>query len=128
MSAVIASIAEADALLPGVAPPYGAQDPRWQAIIKVANFIPDNPAEVWAFIAMWGRHPDRDLKAAIATCALEHLLEQHFQAYFPKAAALARADREFARTVCMCWASGQAEQPLNAAALQALIEEIGHAI
>jgi hypothetical protein len=128
MNTVGARIADAEALLPGVSGPEGSKDPRWQAIIKVAEFIPTHPAEVWAFVAKWGRYPDSDLRAAVATCALEHLLEMHFDTYFPMAANLARSDRGFAETVQLCWKFGQSEDHHNAAAFDALVKEVSHAV
>jgi hypothetical protein len=128
MTSVGEAISDAEALLSGIASPEGALDPRWKAIIRVANFIPDHPEEVWGFISRWGIRSERDLKSAVATCALEHLLELHFDAYFPKVAALARSNLEFAGTTALCWKLGQAERPANAAAFDALIAEVKNAV
>ena len=73
------AIENAEAILPGVAAPEGQEDPRWQAIIAVAGFIEDEPELVWTFVERWGQYPDEDLRAAIATCLLEHLLEAAFR-------------------------------------------------
>jgi hypothetical protein len=86
---VHAAIDAATRLLPGT-PVEAGPDSRWQAIIEVAEFVETNPIEVWNFVAVWGCSPDPDLRAAIATCVLEHLLEHHFAQIFPLAAALAR--------------------------------------
>ena len=68
------AIRAADAVLPGRAAPEGAEDPRWQAIIAVGRFLESEPDAVWQFIQRWGVHADDDLRMAIATCLLEHLL------------------------------------------------------
>jgi hypothetical protein len=104
---VFDAIEHADSLLPGAAAPDGERDPRWQAIIAVADFIENEPEAVWSFVERWGQHPDEDLRAAIATCLLEHLLERHFDIIFPRVKCLAESNEQFARTVTMCWPFGE---------------------
>src|SRR5262245_38109410 len=89
------AIAAADAILPGHAAPAGEIDQRWQAIIKIGEFIEDEPEAVWAFIVRWGPSSDSDLRAAIATCLLEHLLEYHFDAFIARVEHGAHADALF---------------------------------
>jgi hypothetical protein len=96
------AIAEAERVLPGVAAPEGQIDPRWQAIIELEWFIETDPEEVWGFIQRWGRHPDEDLRTAIATCLLGDLLESRFDDYFGKIEEAVRADpslRRYLRTL-----------------------------
>ena len=71
------AISSAESILPGHAAPDGEVDDRWQAIIAVAEFIETEPEAVWSFAEKWGGHPDDDLRMAITTCVLEHLLEHH---------------------------------------------------
>src|SRR5258708_33406903 len=111
---VVEAIREADALLPGE-PVEEGQDPRWQAIIAVGEHIESEPEAVWSFIHRWGGHPQEDLRAAIATCLLERLLEDHFAAYFPQVQQAALADPLFGATVQSCWQFGRAKEPGNAA-------------
>src|SRR5581483_10911837 len=70
------------ALLPGE-PATGGQDPRWQAVIAVGEYIETEPEAVWSFIRRWGSHPQEDLRDLIATCLLEHLLEHQFRGLLP---------------------------------------------
>ena len=112
-------IREAESLLPGV-PAEEGQDHRWQAIIAVGEFIESEPEAVWAFIRQWGGHPQEDLRDAVATCLLEHLLEYHFVAFFPRVEGLAFADSLFADTFERCWQLGQALVPGNAERYKAL--------
>jgi hypothetical protein len=121
--AVTDAIRRAEQLLPGTAAPDGQEDPRWQAVIEVADHISEEPEAVWEFIVRWGEHPDEDLRAAIATCALEHLLEEHFEAFFPRVEAAARSNPAFADTVRRCWKLGQADLPANAARFDSLKEQ-----
>ena len=76
------AIEEAERVLPGVVAPDGELDPRWQVIIRVAEFIDSDPEAVWAFAAKWGQSEDDDLRMAISKCVLEHLLEYHFDLFF----------------------------------------------
>ncbi len=120
---VAEAIREAEMILPGV-PIVVGNDPRWQAIIAVGEFVESDPGEVWDFISRWGCHPQQDLRLAVATCLLEHLLELHFGAYFPQVEQLALSDPLFRDTVRQCWQFGQALEPGNAKRFVSLIERI----
>lgn len=113
-----------EAILPGQPAPEGECDRRWQAIIAIADYIPTDPEAVWDFIHVWGCHAQEDLRAAVATCLLEHLLGEHFATMFPRAERLADADSLFADTILHCWKFGQAEEPTNAARFDALCERL----
>lgn len=117
------AIRDAEAILPGRAAPDGEIDPRWQAVIHVATFIETDPRDVWVFADRWGRHEDSDLRAAIATCVVEHLLEHHFDLVFPWAQQAVRESTAFADTFGMCGAFGQSLEPGNADRFDALKAE-----
>jgi hypothetical protein len=117
------AIKNAEMILPGNEAPENELDPRWQAIIVIEDFVREEPDIVWSFVERWGQHPNQDLRQAIATCLLEHLLEHHFGTIFPRAQRLAHENRLFAETVGMCWLFGQAEQEENASRMERLIEE-----
>jgi hypothetical protein len=116
------AVQNADAVLPGEQATEGEKDTRWQSIIAIADFVEDEPEAVWAFVERWGVHPDEDLRAAIATCLLEHLLEYHFNLIFPRMERLAHLSPHFAFTVEMCSLFGESKLPENAARLRALQE------
>ena len=96
------AIAKANALLPGT-PVDSGQDPRWQAIIEIGEYVESDPDAVWGFIYKWGAHPQEDLRDAIATCLMEHLLEHHFAKYFPLLEDLVLQSSGFADTFLRCW-------------------------
>ncbi len=121
---VAEAIRRAEAILPGIPAPEGEEDPRWQAIIVVAEFIDDSTEPVWMFVERWGQHPDEDLRQASATCVLEHLFEHHFDLVFPQAERLARSSPSFRETVALCSRFGEAERPENAAKLDRLVREL----
>jgi hypothetical protein len=76
------TLAAAEQLLPGRPAPEGTEDARWQAIIQVAMFAERELEVIWPFVLKWGSHEDADVRAAIATCLLERLLEYHFRPVF----------------------------------------------
>jgi hypothetical protein len=119
------AIARAQAILPGRPAPDGQPDPRWQAMIRVGEFVRDEPDAVWAFVRQWGKHAQADLRAAVATCLLEHLLEHHFDAIFPHARREALASVRFADTLGQCSRFGQSAEPANAARWSRLRREVG---
>lgn len=123
-SSISQAIAKAEALLPGHPAPDGEQDPRWQAIIQIGQFIETNPEEVWEFTRRWGKHAQADLRAAIATCLLEHLLERRFDLIFPRIRNEANSSVRFASTLLLCWSFGQAERPVNARRMAQLKGEL----
>jgi len=108
------AIAGAERILPGRPSPEGLKDPRWQAIIEIANFIESNPEEIWTFILRWGSHKDADLRAAVATCLLEHLLDYYFDRFFPKVERAIKADPLFADMFLMSAQLGQSTEPAKA--------------
>src|SRR2546422_4548175 len=89
------AIRRAELVLPGRPAPDGQLDPRWQAIIGVGRFVRSQPEAVWRFVRRWGCYRDDDLRAAVGTCLLEHLLEHHFDSLFPRVARRARTDKQF---------------------------------
>ena len=90
----------------------------------VGEFVESDPGDVWDFISRWGRHPQQDLRLAVATCLLEHLLEFHFGAYFHQVEQLALSDPLFGDTVRQCWQFGQTLEPGNAERFVSLTERI----
>jgi hypothetical protein len=122
-NAVRRAIASAESILPGRPAPVGI-DPRWQAIIRVADFIQSEPEAVWEFTLRWGKHAQADLRMAVATCLLEHLLEHHFELIFPRVRQVALASRRFADTFQCCWDFGQSEYPKNARRMERLRREL----
>ena len=81
-------------------------DCRWQALIVIGEAIRSSPAVVWDVIARYGSSPDEDMRSAVATVLLEHLLEEYFEAYFPRVRdRVLSGDRLFQDTLSRCWVS-----------------------
>jgi hypothetical protein len=96
------------------------EDRRWQAALAVGELVGSHPAEVWEFVRRWGNSPCEDTRDAVATCILEHLLEYHFDTYFPRVEELALADPMFGDTFLRCWKFGQSQAPANERKFDAL--------
>lgn len=118
------AIARADALLPGRPAADGESDPRWQAILRVAEYVESDPEAIWSFVRRWGTHAQADLRMAIATCLLEHLLEHHFDLIFPRVESAALRGVRFASTFESCWSFGQATEPTRAARMRDLQDRL----
>lgn len=114
------AIRQADRLLPGEDCDEGPS-PRWQAVIAVGEFVESDPEPVWEFVKRWGASPIEDLRDAIATCILEHLLEYHFASVFPKVEQQVHANPLFAEMFCRCWKFGQSNHPKNSQQFDALM-------
>jgi hypothetical protein len=122
------ALAAAEQLLPGHPAPEGAEDPRWQAIIQVGNFIEHEPEVIWPFVLRWGSHEDEDVRAAVATCLLEHLLEHHFETIFPLVETAARSNAWFGKTTAQCWKFGQAKEPSCAQRFDRLLSDLRNVV
>jgi hypothetical protein len=97
------AIAAAEQVLPGSEAP---DDPRWKAIIAVADHIETDPELVWQFALRWGSVADADLQMAIGVCVLEHLLQHHFDRYISRIEEAVLADANFAGAASSCWKFG----------------------
>jgi hypothetical protein len=123
-AAVQLAIVRAERILPGKPTPEGKRDPRWEAIMRVGEFIDTQPDAVWQFAHQWGKHAHRDLRSAVATCLLEHLLEHHFELVFPRVRNASLESVRFADTFSSCWAFGQAKTSQNAARVKRLQSQL----
>jgi hypothetical protein len=115
----------ADKLLPGIPSPDGTEDPRWQAIIRIGDFVEEEPEAIWPFVLKWGSHEDEDVQAAIATLLLERLLEHHFDLLFPRVEIVAKSNGCFAKTTARCYKLGEAQEPTCAARFDRLCSDLG---
>ena len=121
---VLQAMRKAERVLPGKVAPDGQSDPRWQAILRVEDHVEQHPEEVWRFTRKWGVHANADLRTAVATCLLEHLLACHFSRMFPLVSEASRQSARFADTLSRCWALGQARRPQNLKRLRVLMKEV----
>ena len=124
MKTITQAIKRAERLLPGTPAQEGKKDPRWQAVIAMGDYIENYPKEVWRFVEKWGSHPSQDLRMAIATYLLEHLLEYHFERIFPLVEKASIRSKRFAETFEYCSEFGQTLEPENQKRIAALRKTI----
>ncbi len=120
------AIARAERILPGREVKVGV-DPRWQAIIRVGDFIESQPIPVCEFALKWSRRRGIDLQQAISCCLFEHLLESHFDLVLPRIRAAALENSRVAEHFIewrSCFRLGQATLPRNVARLKRLAYEL----
>jgi hypothetical protein len=87
---------------------------RWEAATQLGEWTKESSSAVWGLILKHGSSDDEDLRFAIATCVLEHLLEYHFEQYFPLLESEIRGGNlNLGKTLRLCWKFGQAEFPSN---------------
>jgi len=89
--------------------------------------VETDPEDLWPFTLRWGSHTDADLRTAIATCLLEHLLEHHFDTLIARVETAAMTSPEFAQTVLACWKFGMAEESSRAARFDRLLANLRNA-
>ena len=87
-------------------------------------FAENEPEAIWPFVVKWGSHEDEDVRAAVATCLLEDLLQYHFDTIFPRVESAARSNASFGKTAALCWKFGQAKEPVNAQRFDGLIADL----
>ena len=77
---------------------------RWQALILIGESIEAAPAAVWKVIKKYGRWPDSDMRAAVGTVLLEHLIAERPKDMLRKLRAELRDGEDLLRdTLAHCW-------------------------
>jgi hypothetical protein len=124
LKSVHIAIEAAEKILPGEVAPEGEEDPRWQAIMLIEDFVETEPEAILPFVLRWGRHEQEDLRTAIAVLLVEHLLEFHFQSLFHHIEKASLEDALFGDMFLRAWKLGQAKEPENSARFEALRSRI----
>jgi hypothetical protein len=98
---------------------------RWSAAIAAGELVESRPQDVWDLILQHGTSENEDVRTAVATCMLEHLLEHKFNQYFPLVESEIRAGNALlGKTLLLSWKMGAAKQPANAAQWDSLVKFI----
>ncbi len=117
---VTEAIEFATSLLPGSPLPEGQEDARWQAMLRIGEYVETDPEPVWRFVGEWGSCTEEDVRDAVACCLLEHLLEHHFDLVFPRVRKTVKENPLFRDTFSRCWKFGQSDASANARNLERL--------
>lgn len=94
----------------------GLSDPerRWEAAAAAGEYVYDAPDDIWPIVLKYGSDVDEDVRQAVATNILEHLLEYHFERFFPLVEAEVQAgNTRLADTLCLSWKLGFSTQRDN---------------
>lgn len=98
---------------------------RWAAAEAAGELIAESPWDVWRLVLRHGGSANEDVRVAVATCILEHLLEHQFAAFFPLLEAEIRAGNHLlGDTFRRCWKFGDAEEASNAKKWDSLLREV----
>ena len=115
------AIRVAQTLLPGEGGITEESDPRWQALLAIAESVAEEPEAVWEFVGRWGAHHNETLRHAVAVLLLQQLLALHFDPYFKHVVRIVRESKPFADTFARCAKFGQSEAPGNSEAWDELM-------
>ena len=85
---------------------------RWAGAADLGEYVFDHPEKAWPLVLEFGSSAVEDTRSAIATCVLEHILEHHFDVYFPMLALEIEKKRSglLADTLSPCSKFGQARE------------------
>lgn len=92
-----------------------SEETRWAAAHAATDFIDKSPMETWHLVVTHGSSADEDTRMAVATCILEHLLEKHFDTFFPLLEQeIDSGNANLGDTLNLCWKLGDAMNTSNA--------------
>lgn len=85
---------------------------RWRGAADLGEYVFDHPEEAWPLVLEFGSSAVEDIRSAIATCVLEHILEHHFDVYFPVLVLEIETKKNdlFADTLSLCSKFGQSRE------------------
>jgi hypothetical protein len=87
----------------------------WAAAAELGEYALDCPEKVWPLVIQFGSSSEEEMRQAIATCVLEHVLEYHFDEYFPLIEAEgSKGNLDFVDTLRLCWKFGKSLEPSRA--------------
>ena len=99
-------------------------DKIWQESIALNENISDSPNEVWqTIVEALDLTKNGDTIAAIATCLLEHLLEQDFTWFGSVAERVQRGDDKLLYALSVCSKFGESTKAENSSRWNRMLEE-----
>ena len=97
---------------------------RWAAAEAATEYVYAEPDKIWPLAIRFGWSDELDLRQAIASCVLEHVLEHHFETFFPRLEAEIRSGNANLRhTLKLSWKLGRSEIAANSAQWDTLLSE-----
>ncbi len=99
------------------------EEVRWYACVRIlGSYTGTHPKKIWGVIVRLGATRSPNLRSAVAVGLLEHLLEHHYDEYFPKVREKIEAgDRKMLEMLAISYHVGQAA--LHKAEIDAVLIE-----
>jgi hypothetical protein len=95
---------------------------RWGSLAILGEYVETHPDRLWPLVLKWGSVKNYRIREGVACCVLEHILEHHFNTFFPRAVEyVERGHRRFAYTLAYCAKFGQAEETANSEAFDSFV-------
>jgi hypothetical protein len=76
---------------------------RWQSLIITGEFLDKYPDDIFKIIVKYGSSKDEDMRTAISSILLEHLLEKDFKKYFNLFKEYSKNNSFLLDTLSKCW-------------------------
>lgn len=81
---------------------------RWAAAAELGEYVIDHPDDIWPIVLRLASSEIEDVRQAVATNVLEHLLEHHFEKFFPLIESEIKGGNQHLRdSLKLCWKFGQ---------------------
>ena len=97
---------------------------RWLGAIALGEFAESDPKAIWPLTIKHGSRRHADVRIAIATCVLEHILEYPFEKFFERVANAAKDSASLADTARSCWLMGRSELRRNTERWEKLMTQL----
>lgn len=82
----------------------GDESRIWKAAEQLGELAETEPRKIWSLVEKHGSSQNPEVRQAIATCVLEHVLQFHFDEYFSRVEQLINGgNSNFADTFRLCW-------------------------
>lgn len=86
----------------------------WEAAEILGEYAENNPWIIWPLTIKYASSLNSEVRQAIATCVLEHILEYHFDQFFDEIErAIKGGDLLLRDTLSGCWKFGKSKLPHN---------------
>lgn len=104
----------------------GDDSDRWAAAAQLSEYVADHPDRIWPMVLRLASSQKDDVRQAVATNVLEHILEHHFDKFFPLIEAdVQRGNENLRDSLRLCWKFGQSLDRSRSKRWDRLVERTG---
>lgn len=101
----------------------GNESDRWAAAAELSEHVVSNSDRIWPTVLELASSDVEDIRQAVATNVLEHILEHDFDRFFPLIESEVKRGNENLRdSVRLCWKFGQSLDRRRSERWDALVE------